>query len=132
MGSPKRVAFLVDETLTAGDINNIVRYCCRYIGGRSNPIVPIEDDKLGKGWEDVLRAVDADFFYSFKALPDKLKEQLEREFRPTRFIEGHETHRHDDGWQISESEIRGTPLADVNLPFQPEILRNAVSCADNN
>jgi hypothetical protein len=117
---PKRIAFLVDDSFGAGDLNNVVRYCSRYLGGRANAIVPVDNGTLGSGWRDVLRAVDPDILYSFKPLDDKLKQELERLYRPSRFIEAHPTQLHDDGWKISESEIGGTPLTDVNLAYQAD------------
>ena len=31
---PKRIAFLVDESFDDRDINTVVRYCIRHMGGR--------------------------------------------------------------------------------------------------
>jgi len=116
---PKRVAFLVDDAFTSRDINTIVAYCFKHLGGRWNAIAPITSNSIAPAWEKFLVAIDADVLYSFVELSDSLKESLNKRLRPSRIIEANALHHHKDGWRLSEEEIGGIQLADVDLPYQP-------------
>lgn len=119
---PKRVAFLVDESFETKDINNVVRYCLTHLGGRCNPIVPVEENHIGSGWESILLSLDPDVLYTFIPLSEDLRKHLNQCLRPSRIITAHSAHRHPHGWQISESEIGGIRLTDADLPFKKTIL----------
>ncbi|MCC7527993.1 MAG: hypothetical protein IT342_05685 [Candidatus Melainabacteria bacterium] len=89
---PKRVAFLVDDSFENHDINNVVRYCLTHLGGRCNPIVPIEENRIGIGWENLLLALDPDLLYTFIPLSEELRKHLNQRLRPSRIVTAHSAH----------------------------------------
>lgn len=119
---PKRVAFLVDDSFSDRDINNLLRYCHKHLGGRYNPIVPAMADGLSSSAEKLLQSIDPDILYSFVQLDIDCEEKLQRLLRPARIITANPAHRNANGWHVSEEEIRGIKLTDIALPFKKTVL----------
>lgn len=81
---PLKIAFLINPNQDdwQEQIDAIWEYNQEKWGGRYNPLIPTDGNKIDKDWLNFLEKFDADYFISVFPISDELKKEINNRFSP--------------------------------------------------
>lgn len=84
---PKRVAFLIDPNNCSPEkLDAIIEFNIENYGGRYNPIIPVQDNKIKNNYWQLLKISDPDIVYSYVKLDNQLIDKIDKEISPYYFL----------------------------------------------